>query len=62
MNLAFFLQNKSSIQQRFNGLGEENINFSELYMRHFPGKFANPMVNPASGAGKEQGPTPHALF
>ena len=32
-------------------LVEENINFCELYVRHFPREFANSMVNPASVTG-----------
>ena len=28
---------------------EENVNFGELYVRHFPREFANTMVNTASG-------------
>jgi len=36
------------IYQKCNVFGEENVNFSEMYERHFLRKFANSMVNPAS--------------
>ena len=34
--------------KNFNVLSQENINFSEIYVRHFPREFANSMVNTAS--------------
>ena len=33
---------------KINVFGEENVNFSQFYVRHFPREFANSMVNLAS--------------
>ena len=47
-NFNFFNSKRDRFILNFYVLGEENVNYSEIYVRHFPRKFANSMVNPTS--------------
>ena len=53
--VTFFLTVEVPNLQKLNVLGEENVNFSELYVRHFPREFVNSMVNRAQGQNSQHG-------
>ena len=40
---------EQNFSQNSYALSEENVNISELYVRHFPREFANSLVNTTSG-------------